>query len=765
MKKIAILLIFIITLLPTINVFAEEVANNLDNEAAPVENNNNANNDVAEEPNLDSANNVPNEDAENPSAADPEPKPEPKKLFQINEENLPGSAIRMLALNYDNNGDGWIDEEENASITSFSYNYTQDNEGVIDIRGIEKLNNISLIYLYSNIENSVTFKGLKELESLKSLNSISFGKIKVPREFKSLSLKSLENVAADTEVKISDFTNLNNLINLEIKSSLDDNLSGINSLPKLESLLIKEANNIKSLELASDNTTLRNLVLRNSILKELKGIESYKNLEGIEIAKGFIYDLSNLNLLDREKLNYVHIHDQLIRSNKRFIVGQPFKVDDVKFPVEVSGSKVTKEFFSADSIVDEDNITWNEKSFKNYDFSYSQYIESTEDNLATKNLSYSGRVYDISPIDYEDGEWLKGYVGTILAETFIKDKKPINVFRQFNSTSIKDSLFSNTFLVDGKSYTYSYSNGNDSTSLLYFKNNDSEISNSINPENTELFVKKEDGKYYLKTKSFYRINDKLLQKEETSYVKDDGIVHDVTYTNLSEEPMSNIKIAQMLDTMLNEDDAVPIYADGRGNAYIVAPTFALYLEKLGEKGNIISGKYAVGPESDTAKEAKDYEKGYTLLEGYDTAIYYSTGLFSLEPNQSFTYSYKETIYTEIPKIKAEDKTINVNDPWDPLDQLIGIFNGNEEELDKSKVEITHNVDTSIPGVYYITYTYNNIYSKTVKLTVLPKDSKEVKIKKVTVPNTGDKNSVYLYSVMLMVALISVGLLIRTRKEK
>lgn len=775
-RKSIVAIVLVISLLPLNFVFAQDTTDPDSTAGSVVAENgvsseSSSSTESPEPLNNDGGDETSQDLGSNDGASSEEGKPEG---IAIDENNFPDTTLRETIKGVDN-GDGILTDEENSNITSF---YIADYEGrtEFNLAGIEKLKNINEIYISTEIHGKkISIINIENLGKLPNLQGLSLKNVNLPKEFGNVSLPKLINLYSyDTELDLKSYNGMPELLNMNVTALSKESLMSIDKLPKLETLSLSNGWNVKSFDDLKSHSNLQNLYISKSNIGTLAGISRFPRLSRLSIEGGSIDNIGNISNEAPETLKNINIQDQSVESNRGYKVGQPYKVDRVNLG-ELSNRGNLNINPTGDGEFTDDGIVWNERILNSYSISYN-------DNIDDRYIRYNGKVNNIYPIDYENGEWIKAVVRSSFVETFVKDNKLVKTIRTLaNGTGENhDSLFANKLVVDGKEYTYSYSYGNDSTAKIYYidRNLDEITDIQISPENTTRYIKRDGNNFVLKTVSEYDINGKKLKKEEISYIKDGGIRHDVTYTNLSDEPINNIEIYQMLDTMLNEDDTVPIYADGKGNAYIYATDFTLYLQKIGEVGNIISGQYAQGPIDESAKKAEEYKRGDVLLRDLDTAIYYGTGLMNLEPNQSHTYSYSETIYTEIPTIKVQDKTINVNENWDVNEHLIGIYNQEGEELSKDKLEIIHNVDTSVAGEYEITFVYNKVYSANAKLTVIGKTENEETIstpkiekKKVdtvktfnkNMVKTGDNTNIIVIASLLLASVIGVLILFKRKK--
>lgn len=627
----------------------------------------------------------------------------------INEENFPDSFFRDSIKNHDQDQDGYLSDDEINVITEMSF-YLDSQEN-LNLAGIEKLTKIATFQIYGRgKERVINLENLHLLERLPELNTVYISRTTINDSFKQLRLPQLTHIYSEyTNINsLSDLTNFSNLKIINMQGSRDSNLHLVNNYQQLTSLGI--SSDTMSLSIPEENHTIQELSIYSRINSSIEGFDKFKKLTSLYIQGGQISDLSpiDINNLPAE-LKQITITGQEVESNNKYEVNVNYSpLSDISLPIGLDKNNISSLYSNGGTVVDEE-LLWTDKTVQAYSINVQHYNDPIR-------IEYGASVSGIYPKDYIEGEWLFLKGGNVKERFTTEEGKTFDLYRSLHGGGA--SHFANRFVTDGKNYTYSYMNGSDSTSALYVVKEGENFSDRVYPSDVKTYFKKDGERNILKTVSKLIIDGKEIQKEEISYVSGKSIHHDVTYTNLSDQAISDYRIYQMLDTMLNEDDAVPIYADGKGNAYIHASDFTLYLEKVTE-GNIISAGYTAGPlDPDTAKTVKDYPYGTELLKNIDTAIYYGTEKFSLNPGESYSYSYRETIYIEKPILKASDKKILEGEAWDPFTQFEGVYDQYGRPLDRSKVEVYHQANPAKAGVYNITFVYDKVYSTVVKLTVI-----------------------------------------------
>ncbi|WP_435340504.1 mucin-binding protein [Enterococcus durans] len=196
--------------------------------------------------------------------------------------------------------------------------------------------------------------------------------------------------------------------------------------------------------------------------------------------------------------------------------------------------------------------------------------------------------------------------------------------------------------AEGIAHTYSYSKGSGVTSVYYT------VSNGTIGWFNQIPDKASDSKYYTSIDSsgngmFAHVTTSgSYQIAETIQVTKDGkINHDVTIRNKSSETISNLSgMGVRLDTMLDDNDRIPIYSDGNGGFYIQNAGITLY-SSAGDNSNVLAGEYNKTDPSEYFLSSG--AGGTVLLRDRDTSILYETPVTTLAPDQSVTFGFTERV--------------------------------------------------------------------------------------------------------------------------
>ena len=200
-------------------------------------------------------------------------------------------------------------------------------------------------------------------------------------------------------------------------------------------------------------------------------------------------------------------------------------------------------------------------------------------------------------------------------------------------------LFDNVVVnPDGSDHTYSFYGGDSSTSAYYIRKsngdyaviNGSDVSTTVvNNDLKQVFVDSSTG----------------LEVTEIVHITQDGqIQHTVTIKNVGDQTLNNVSFGTMLDTMLDDNDDISLYASGNGVVFIKNDELTLYVEAL-RNAHVYAGQWN-GSESDIADRLKvSGNYGKSLINDVDSAVQYETDFLNLAKGQSYIYSYVERLFT------------------------------------------------------------------------------------------------------------------------
>ena len=187
----------------------------------------------------------------------------------------------------------------------------------------------------------------------------------------------------------------------------------------------------------------------------------------------------------------------------------------------------------------------------------------------------------------------------------------------------------------------------------------------------------------------------------TREVQPDGTIeHQVTMTNATTSPITT-RFYDSLDTELDGTDQVPILAAGPLGFSIENSSIRLFIEPISGVDRAFAGQFRkmhdlqqliekAIPSPSPLFEAGTVPSGTALISGIDTSIYYVTPEVTLEPGETYTYSYRETLYEvlEQPSVWVEYRDEATNEL---IDGSFGqLYQGSKDSvlsLDASKLTI------------------------------------------------------------------------------
>lgn len=207
-----------------------------------------------------------------------------------------------------------------------------------------------------------------------------------------------------------------------------------------------------------------------------------------------------------------------------------------------------------------------------------------------------------------------------------------------------------TNLTTGKTYTYSFLNGSGGTSeLLVLVDGMSSWSSSLRVRET--YIKADaDGREYLKRV----LGDSSFEATIITEVTANGeIRHHLSVENTSGTVQNNVNFMAMVDTMLNNNDRIPIYANGTNGTYITTEddNFTLYAEALNGVDEMYAGRWNRKSESDFTAQTEVFStfgraEDELLVTDVDSAIYFRTGAVNLNPGETVEMAYQERVFLD-----------------------------------------------------------------------------------------------------------------------
>jgi len=206
-----------------------------------------------------------------------------------------------------------------------------------------------------------------------------------------------------------------------------------------------------------------------------------------------------------------------------------------------------------------------------------------------------------------------------------------------------------TNLTTGKTYTYTFLSGSGTTSRLFVLEDGATTWQRMNFTSYKTYSKTEsDGRQLLKRELIGSDYKATLITEVTN---NGEIRQGITMENVSGGTINNVNFMASVDTMLNSNDQIPIYANGTNGTYITteADDFTLYAEALSGVSQMYAGKWNTTTETSFQNEHGVYStfgrtEDENLVTGVDSAIYFRTGASTLQTGDTVNFNYQSRVF-------------------------------------------------------------------------------------------------------------------------
>lgn len=472
---------------------------------------------------------------------------------------------------------------------------------------------------------------------------------------------------APTEAQLAAITTLsvaNNATSLE----------GLQYLPKLGTLSASFGS-FTDLSPLSDATALRSLTLSYGALVDISQLSGLTDLTTLRLHRNSIEDitplssltaLTSLNLASN-RLNSVSILPTLT-ALKTLDLGTN-RITDVSQLVALDA--LTSLTLSANPVTNLDSLAGIStlRTLNLVDFGLSDVLPLLPFTQVTEFDISENQVTDLSPLleltalkklsvgenPIRDASMVPSSV-TLSVSGALADSPEFPFTRGDVSGSVVlrsgldavASTFASHYLINGKKYNYVYALGSAQTTHLMHSSGTSTFSRSSTVGKSEL------------TERGDVVTSRMggLDRESVREVTDAGsVVHTVTMTNpeSAAAPVTT-RFYDSADTALNSNDSVPIYSDGLGGFYIENSEMTIYLQPASGIEQAFGGIYnstvqvrdlvEKGIQTNRVLAASNgREAGDVLASGVDTEIYYVTPQVTLAPGESYTYAYRESLFT------------------------------------------------------------------------------------------------------------------------
>ena len=195
----------------------------------------------------------------------------------------------------------------------------------------------------------------------------------------------------------------------------------------------------------------------------------------------------------------------------------------------------------------------------------------------------------------------------------------------------------------GEVNTYVFNNGSGSTSHFYYRSD-------ANNNGTDIDFAGSSTRYFTKTTGAMTTIGKYGETLDGKFavidifdVSNTGIMtHSVTVKNIGTDTYTNFVVGAQIDTELNGQDRIPVYAIGNGGFYITDENITLYSEPL---ANVTAYAIPWTMYDNTGTSAAGAAYQTELLSGVDTAVNYEVPQRnSFAPGDSVSFSWTESVF-------------------------------------------------------------------------------------------------------------------------
>ncbi len=660
--------------------------------------------------------------------------------------NLQSIALYGLGIDLTNFNLGVFSQLKSLNLDSFSAT-------TFDLTGLQSLEHL---WLQRGNVSELKVTGLSQLKDMSlgvmslpslsldgmtSLEYFNLSQVKIPI----LSLSGATNLSSLSfnQTKLGDlvFSNMARLggINLYGDSTIKNitikdmpelyNVS-FSSLTALQSLVVENSPNLSYVS-ATNNTmtkaTFKNLPLLNGIYLDSNKLTQMQlvdlpQLQSVNLSNNCFTDLRNLTRTNVNPAAIYYLQNQSLVSPDRSTINTPvslpalFAEDGTPISWTLSGTaEVDYHMDSPTSVV------WLTAGYKQANATYS-----------SNNFEYSAS-YNSTILGAVD-EWVlleldpySSNLSSIISNTFVRngmnfsvDSGVTNYSAGAGSTINLNENHRITNLNTEDKYTYTYHDGNGYYSNLWY-NLDGSYYQNFSYSAMELYMKV-DGSGRESLKKVYHTTLGLDITIVTWVTAEGEIRHSIEVDNVSGADISNLSLLTRIDTELNLNDAINIYATGSGGVYMKGDDIVLYGEPLEGTSRVYAGHYNVMSQtvmdSGTGNATTAFGKApdQIMAENVDSGMYFGPAVQNLTAGTSLTFSYQERVFStaEPPPKPNNSVTVSyVTEDGTALDEVILVGNPNDpyatEEKSFSDYELVK-VDGSTTGSFTydpqsIVYTY------------------------------------------------------------
>ena len=584
---------------------------------------------------------------------------------------MPDEHLRRYFENVLNIDSGTLTKENLLDVTDFGI---RDEYSIESLEGIQFAKNLNTINITGDF-NALT--DVSAIENLPNLTSITIKGAKALRVFNSgtdlpkLTQITIDSVTELVAMSVSNYPSLTNLkvnntrlktvevgpelpklANLNLSNNLIEDISEIKNLPLLNTLSLNK-NALKTLNFGVGLPRLETLYANENSISTINGSDYVQNLYNVSLKNNLETTIKISGSFIRLTRIYLGTESKMVRQlpsvngslvmpfNEKIVINQQdFNLFD--------GIK-TSHYFAKD--LTNQSVVFNGSGSFELDVKSEKDVNTINSNASKTTIHYEGKF----KVDVQGNQSDWKYIDTptySVENTFTTADGSVGKARfylsgrdSYNQSYVTD--FSNSFTWNGHEYYYVFRQGSSSTSKIYFKDYMEnaatfqplairDITNQIRDMGTNHDVRA--------TQIFNKI-----KRIETRTLGNNGeIIHNIEIVNISSDVVKG-RVRQQFDTMLNENDHVPIYANGIEGIYIQdivkGQPVRLYIDAIEGIDDFSVGTYNVF-DSVVPVRGKNYEKGEKIVSDTDSAVFYAIDL-DLQPGERKTYAYKEFLSTAV----------------------------------------------------------------------------------------------------------------------
>ncbi len=516
----------------------------------------------------------------------------------------------------------------------------------IDLKGLEYATNMQSFYLsipgldLSTYDFSV-FSNLQSLGIVES-NALSLNLTNLPN----LTSFYLVGNPLLRSLTIKDLPLLNN-INIGNNTALEE--LQIANLPALTSLDCSNNTQLSTLQM-NDLPLVQSLYLYNNHLSQIS-LTNLPLVADINLQNNYFTNLQNLQLSGVSSGAHFDITNQIIAGSARATVNQSTTIPAL---IDYSGSPIPYVIPGVSGVdytlTNTTEITWLTPGLRTLTSSL---------NFGIPSISYSIS-YPVTVLAGVD-EWLRlpdftAQTNNLISNSFSRNGINFRIDSGINESSSKSPLYLNenhkvTNLTTGEIYTYTYYGGAGTLSNLWYnKLGNSSYENFVYTGAAEIYMKQNaDGSEMLKKIYHTTLG---LDITITTWVTAGGeIRHLIESTNVTANPLADLALLTRIDTQLNSDDYINLYATGSGGVYMKSGTFMLYGEPLTGTTKAYAGRYHIMNVNDLENNLNGVSTTFgvaadtALAMGVDSGMYFGPSRTTLNPGETISFSYQERIFS------------------------------------------------------------------------------------------------------------------------